>query len=1346
MTSLFDTMLNWIGGGASLPKVCVPFHDPPPRLQRFGDPDGAKVRDSIIVQPPTGAEFRAPVNGMLWTVPSIVNDAAPLPPDVLPNWPTLTLIDGTALAPKRSPPVLAQNDVLLEIWPAALRRLEYVMSSLEIPPGMEDWDLPQMPAPRWFWIRGCAGLGFRLQTIANTQFLSSGIEPNIIPSGEGKTPIYVSAGDVLSLSDGSPMEIRAFDALGGVIDPDWVFQTFHIIGTDSDFERLGYVWEPTPNAPWNAPERHLMFFCDGGGTPYESRADPDALGEPGMPLPDSPLREISFPGTSAPSLPIPGHGLVVINATDPAYPLLADQLVRLELPGEHQRITLRPHGTLEKRPFASFARHSFFKVQVVDFAQWFPTSANARNRNAGDDAFARYTDGNEIVPLIDGRDTMREIYRAIRATYAVETYASDDHVPELDPDGVVGTPDPTLKTRARILLTNGWIDADTALLGRRAQLATPRTQSEQLPEMSKIVDGLRVVAALSPEGIEDVPGTGPIEEYRLWFLVSSEPLPPGTYVALRQFAYIEKARGDDPRLPDVLLNDDIYGVLGPLDPKAPTASTFVGGSRLYVLRALFKTGEPAPGELRVVTWTPDPDDPAPETLGTSGKGRKKIVASGDISLTPPPNASDAPVFTHPALAPAPAKPRLHLEFDGTLGRAIVVVKKGTLLADTIVIVVNARTSEWMAVGLHANFPDGEDQRITVEPFALRDWVLVGFPPTGSANVHDCKAFYVLRVTEEQMIAGAATGHPTEVLGALQEAIQADVDTRLLVWHASDHPPAEKIFSATGMVAALNAGVNGKRGQSIFDALNRREFGVHHQKGAFILTAKQVHEGGGAIAFLGGIDLVNNRWDISTHDAVEPDRQAAPWHDVHCRIRGRAAWDVYRNFRQRWNAALLHPELVGSDPGWTTMPPISDVSAFGPDAVQNPDTTLQRGDCTAQIMRTLSPFVPAHDSFLDPIAGDLSIRKAYRRVIDEARQFLYIEDQYYFDRDLATRMHDALLSKRLKFVILVVPKRFNDFPMGDLVTYAQRRRAIMTLLYGVSEVSPGEDPSTLPGNVSDRVVILTIKNDAEAPVYVHCKIMVADDLWFTISSANLTRRSMTYDSEIGVMAIDKRTRRGGQKLARDFRVALMAAHLGLVPEEFSLVEDPFDAFCLLKDFVAGRWPGRNTRFERSGIVEMDPLHTHYGIQPAEADGTFIDAVSALGDPDGEREELPFGLLDFQNLMAALEGATEDQVFGGLGRMRITFDVSALGTAPMVVHVTVFEVVNEAGPVFAPPVVLGTFPATATVNAGVIRSGSRYVIEAKAASAEHPEVILATKEQSSREPGETGVFLTNVAVVF
>ena len=68
-----------------------------------------------------------------------------------------------------------------------------------------------------------------------------------------------------------------------------------------------------------------------------------------------------------------------------------------------------------------------------------------------------------------------------------------------------------------------------------------------------------------------------------------------------------------------------------------------------------------------------------------------------------------------------------------------------------------------------------------------------------------------------------------------------------------------------------------------------------------------------------------------------------------------------------------------------------------------------------------------------------------------------------------------------------------------------------------------------------------------------------------------------------MSIDRQTRRGGQRLARDLRVNLMAAHLGLKPEERPLVEDPypyFDRLRALADFL-----GEHLAWGASPVLSM-----------------------------------------------------------------------------------------------------------------------------------------------------------------
>jgi phosphatidylserine/phosphatidylglycerophosphate/cardiolipin synthase-like enzyme len=83
-----------------------------------------------------------------------------------------------------------------------------------------------------------------------------------------------------------------------------------------------------------------------------------------------------------------------------------------------------------------------------------------------------------------------------------------------------------------------------------------------------------------------------------------------------------------------------------------------------------------------------------------------------------------------------------------------------------------------------------------------------------------------------------------------------------------------------------------------------------------------------------------------------------------------------------------------------------------------------------------------------------------------------------------------------------------------------------------------------------------------PIYVHAKVCIIDDVWMTIGSDNLNRRSWTHDSELSCAILDDtRDQReptdpaglgdGARLLARETRLRLWAEHVesGEVPVEF-----------------------------------------------------------------------------------------------------------------------------------------------------------------------------------------------------
>ncbi|MGZ5493223.1 MAG: hypothetical protein ACXW3E_06970 [Thermoanaerobaculia bacterium] len=596
--SLFELAYTWLGSGPGVPKFTLPIEHTPTRLHRFGDVLGNIPQDSLMLKFPLADQLRAPVNGMLRRVPSNVQG--------LQWWPVLKLFDGAPLAPD-------EHDLLLEVWPSAFRRLEYVFSSLEVPTSLEGSELPQAPAPRWFWIRGVgAGIETPAQTIANAQFAGSSINIDVANFLDGRAPLYVAAGDGLTTFDpDDEIEIRVFDGNGLILDPDYVFFTFRRLAEDSDFQRLYVEWS-TSIADWNPlPRRHVLVFSDKKGAPYVSRSDPDAPQEPPPIVPPRTLL------AGSETITIPSHGVAIINDGSPAYASLASAaFVELALPGVHQRISLVPHGTLGNTAKASFSEYSFFRVQVVDLARWFPLNPNPRNQLLGPDGLHRYTDGNEVIPLIDGRRTFRAWYRAIRATYAVETYASDHYIPALDPNATIGDPDPEDKALAKILMCHAWLESECAFLGRRAMQTAPRVQAgfdpeEDFPGAATVLGSLRVVGALPQPGLPDDEAD---ENRRRWWLLytpaAGDPaLPPGAYVEIRQLGFLEDFRGDDPRLPGDELTADVFGILAPLDPSAPTSWGFVSTESRVLLPALFGDDDTPTAILRVVIWTGEGEEP-----------------------------------------------------------------------------------------------------------------------------------------------------------------------------------------------------------------------------------------------------------------------------------------------------------------------------------------------------------------------------------------------------------------------------------------------------------------------------------------------------------------------------------------------------------------------------------------------------------------------------------------------------------------------------------------------------------------------------------------------------------------
>jgi phosphatidylserine/phosphatidylglycerophosphate/cardiolipin synthase-like enzyme len=1333
-TNLLDVLLLWFGSGPSSPKYCQIVSNAAHRSLQFGADAGGAVSDRLELAMNIGATVAAPTNALVWHVPDLTTLDDEEKALVRGGWPPLRKLTGAPFTPEDARGDGVLDALLLEVFPQAFRRLEYLFSSLEVPTAPDDWDVPHAATPRWFWIHGFGEVGIRdrFQAIANIQWQGQGT-PSIGRFMKGLAPIYVDAAEAIGsgFDPDQTLGIRAFDSTGLPIDPDFVFATFARLASDSDFTSLGKA-HPSGDPVYQPASRHVIVFCDQDGLPYTPLPppiDPPPPTDPEAGVVEAERRLLLVsPGTG--SFDFPEHGVLTFAANTGLHGMTGP--LALAMVGTHVRLGVYPHGRLGATTTVDFAPDMFLRLQVLDYRDWFRRNPNPRNR------LTRYTEGNLVTPLIDGARFFRELYRMFRASYK----EIDPTLPSetFDPYAAVANAPPSAVARAKLVLSNAWIEPHTPLLGLRGLTAAPKRQDvapDDLPSFETLMSQVRFVSAPGIPGQVDVAAA--IDDQLKWWMVSEEGvLPPGAAIELRQLVFADDFHGDDPRVPGVLLNADLFGIVAPFPGAAASSRAFASGTGRFALPVVFARGREPMATLRITVWPDEGGEPLAHTYG-------------QVTLFQPPDPFTQVPFTGPVDAS-----RLRLVYEGVPGSVTLVFDPGGLAQARAVVVLNPRSGE-AVVADHAANPSSEI-RIPLDGFALQDSALVGVLEPGQTDPAACTHFFDLYLGRLPAVpasridaahadpangpaaaleAGAAPAHPTQLAGILREAIAAGVDVRLLGWRDPTHTSRSALLSTQGAVHAVNATWNGRRGQAIWDGTSRETFHVHHQKGTFVRTASL-----DVVAFLGGIDILTGRWDRPAHRQPDPERPGSTWHDVQCKIEGKAVWDVYRNIMQRWNAANALTDIVGTDPGRSPLPAPDDPDWGPTSVVDDPSMTKADGPHAAQVNRTLAPHFDAFGGsappldIVDPLTGDLSVRNTWRLLYSSAERYLYVEEQYFWIEENARDLHAWLKANRERFLFLAIPRRFSDIDVADQIHYALRRRCLNLLLCGVRDLPSNVDPHTHPDSVTGQVAMFHLASRENLdPIYIHSKLVIADDTWFTIGSANLTRRSWTFDSEINVAVIDERVRRGGHVSARQLRVDLLAEHLQLLPVETPLVEEARDAFRLVKEVLAGK-----RKWMRTHLMPVDLRFTHYGPFPDDFDPVLADAVGLLADTDGVETHFDLGLIDLGGFIMAIRDTGSGLRYGDLGRLHFTFDVAALGVPPAQVRVRVEMRDAEWPP--SQRVTMGPWPADAPIDAGLLLVGHGYVIAATALAA----LTNAPIGTAPVVTIQTSTFVTTVALVF
>ncbi|GAV60514.1 PLDc domain-containing protein/PLD_C domain-containing protein [Cephalotus follicularis] len=441
--------------------------------------------------------------------------------------------------------------------------------------------------------------------------------------------------------------------------------------------------------------------------------------------------------------------------------------------------------------------------------------------------------------------------------------------------------------------------------------------------------------------------------------------------------------------------------------------------------------------------------------------------------------------------------------------------------------------------------------------------------------------------------------------------------------------------------------------------------AHHQKTITVDTrVRNLGSDREIMSFVGGLDLCDGRYDTEQHslfhtlnteshcyDFYQTNIDGAclhkggprePWHDAHACVTGEAAWDVLTNFEQRWakqcDLSLLVP----------TSTIANLVHQPSPSSISN------ERNWKVQVFRSIDNVSASQLS--KNLTVERSIHEAYVEAIRLAERFIYIENQYFIggchlwekDRhcgcrnlipiEIALKVVNKIKAKERFAVYIVMPMWPEGVPesecVRDILHWTRETMTMMYRLIGDAIKESGE-----AGHPRDYLNFFCLANREEESkgefvppysphpatqywnaqkhrrfmIYVHSKLMIVDDVYLLMGSANVNQRSMDgqRDTEIAIGCYQFQNADGNKMNTQGeihaYRMSLWYEHTRLIEEIFL---QPESLECVRKTCSIGErmWD----IYSCNKVVDMEGVHlVKYPVNVTH-DGSIQD----LGDGEGD----------------------------------------------------------------------------------------------------------------------------------
>lgn len=303
-------------------------------------------------------------------------------------------------------------------------------------------------------------------------------------------------------------------------------------------------------------------------------------------------------------------------------------------------------------------------------------------------------------------------------------------------------------------------------------------------------------------------------------------------------------------------------------------------------------------------------------------------------------------------------------------------------------------------------------------------------------------------------------------------------------------------------------------------LVKKNVGAHHEK--IVIVKGEA----GLISFCGGLDINQNRF--------------ASYHDSACKVQGPEAHQILNKFIKRWNnhnEAKTHPLKGNNDSKPIPLGPITGALRHA---------------------RAVGTF-----NSPDGKDRDRSLKEAYLKIISKARNYIYIEDQYLVNLDVAKELNKKIKEYFFKKLIIVIQdsKETTDIMIPD------RKRG--EFYDAVTQNTTQEE--------KQRFSLFMINEDLAGTGHfhpgLHSKTLIVDDEIAIIGSANVNQRSFTLDSETSLIVFNTTDNYYRDNFAFKFRnsiwnefVLKKSSFSTITWEEFSRNVTSDDRYSILRTYV------------------------------------------------------------------------------------------------------------------------------------------------------------------------------------